>query len=111
MAVTPIIGLFDLYLAIAIISIISEASRMTTEKLKKRSWRTASPVTEEFAPKPEEVGVGVCCLLGPELPATVGVGVGRCCVGTGEEVGCGLAAPLIEKPGVGSKLIHPKPGK
>ena len=110
-AVTPKVELRNLYLAIAMNSKISEATSMTIEKPKKRSWRATAPATEEPAPEPEEVGIGVCCLFGLELPATVGVGVGRCCVDPGVEVGTGLEFPLPEKPGVGSKLIHPKPGK
>ena len=110
-AVTPKAELRNLYLAIAMNSRISEATSMTIEKPKKRSWRAIAPATEESAPEPEEPGIGVCCLFGAVPPATVGVGVGRCWLDPGVEVGTGPEFPLPEKPGVGSKLIHPKPGK
>ena len=56
-----------------------------------------------------EVGLRLGCAVGLAEGVAVGCGLVGSGVAPGDGVGCGAA--LAAKPGVGSKLIQPKPGR
>src|SRR6266568_1803654 len=77
---------------------------------RKFTCEVASGAVGSPLPGVPALGVGCACLLVDGGVLRTGGCVG-CDVAAGVVVGCGVFALCNGKPGVGSKLIHPKPGK